>query len=181
MGPPHPGLAQVRCSCCKAWTNRPCAVRSCSVFMASPPQLLFLLLPERVAHLLFTAHIEGTHSDRAASVSKKDGLAAPFPPFPFSLLLSRGWPEVPFDCAHRTSTFRGCAFCEQEGHSGYPSYSPCAADLNIRAVHIPSLVGQQIPYGCHRVVYRPNVPGRDAFGHAGQLFWRCAAGVDESG
>jgi hypothetical protein len=31
--------------------------------------------------LSFTARIEGAHSDRAASASKKDGLAAPLPPF----------------------------------------------------------------------------------------------------
>ena len=29
----------------------------------------------------FTARIEGAHSDRAASASKKDGLAAPLRPF----------------------------------------------------------------------------------------------------
>ena len=34
-----------------------------------------------VARLSFTARIEGAHSDRAASASKKDGLAAPLPPF----------------------------------------------------------------------------------------------------
>jgi hypothetical protein len=33
------------------------------------------------AGLSFTARIEGAHSDRAASASKKDGLAAPLPPF----------------------------------------------------------------------------------------------------
>ena len=34
-----------------------------------------------VARLSFTARIEGAHSDRAASASKKDGLAVPLPPF----------------------------------------------------------------------------------------------------
>jgi len=33
------------------------------------------------ARLSFTARIEGAHSDRAASASKKDGLAVPLPPF----------------------------------------------------------------------------------------------------
>jgi hypothetical protein len=33
------------------------------------------------ARLYFTARIEGAHSDRAASASKKDGLAVPLPPF----------------------------------------------------------------------------------------------------
>ncbi len=31
------------------------------------------------ARLFFTARIEGAHSDRAASVSKKNGLVAPYP------------------------------------------------------------------------------------------------------
>ena len=133
------------------------------------------------ARLSFTARIEGAHSDRAASASKKDGLAAPLPPSPFSSLLSRGWPEVPFDCAHRTSTFLVCAFCEQEGHSGYPSYSPCAANLNVRAIDVAGLIAEEIANGCHRVVDSADVAGWDAFGHAGQLFRRRAAGVDEAG
>ena len=36
-----------------------------------------LLFPERAARWSFTARIEGAHSDRAASASKKDRLAAP--------------------------------------------------------------------------------------------------------
>ena len=40
------------------------------------------------ARLSFTARIEGAHSDRAASASKKDGLAAPFPPSELVALLS---------------------------------------------------------------------------------------------
>jgi hypothetical protein len=33
-----------------------------------------------VARLHFTARIEGAHSDRAVSASKKDGLVVPLPP-----------------------------------------------------------------------------------------------------
>jgi hypothetical protein len=49
----------------------------------SPPACLFnpISSPRGVARLSFTARIEGAHSDRAASASKKDGLAAPLPPF----------------------------------------------------------------------------------------------------
>src|SRR5262245_20583214 len=36
IGPPHPGLGQVRCSCCKALTNRSCAARSSSDFIRPP-------------------------------------------------------------------------------------------------------------------------------------------------
>jgi hypothetical protein len=38
-----------------------------------------------------TARIEGAHSDRAASASKKDGLVAPYPTLPSSLVISQGW------------------------------------------------------------------------------------------
>ncbi len=182
----------------------------------------------------FTARIEGTHSDRAASASKKDGLPAPLPPLQrprvaraqrqdhrassFLLLTPpRGWPEVPFDCAHRTSihindpsklarfTFLGMApvlvplrpssehilivrapgqgistgvippLCEQEGHSGYPLHPPCPADLNIRAIHIPCIIGEQISYGSHGIVYSSDVSGWDAFCHAGEFFRRRTA------
>jgi hypothetical protein len=37
------------------------------------------------------------------------------PPSPF-----RGVAEVAVHCAHRTSTFLSCAFCEQEGHPATP-------------------------------------------------------------
>ena len=32
----------------------------------------------------------------------------------------KGVVEVALDCAHRTSTFLSCAFCEQEGHLTTP-------------------------------------------------------------
>src|SRR5688500_11726393 len=42
-------------------------------------------------------------------------------PFQLSLLFSRGVAEAALYCAHRTSTFLWCAFCEQEGHLAAPS------------------------------------------------------------
>jgi hypothetical protein len=67
------------------------------------------------ARLSFTARIEGAHSDRAASASKKDGLAVPLSPFS-----GRAFRE------HRTYVgvippLSPCAFCEQEGHLAAPS------------------------------------------------------------
>jgi hypothetical protein len=55
------------------------------------------------------------------------------------------------------------------------SYPPGPADLNVRAIHIPRIIGQQIPYGSHGVAYRPNVSGGDAFCHAGEFFRRRTA------
>ena len=43
------------------------------------------------ARLSFTARIEEAHSDRAASASKKDGLAVPLPPFQARSLFLQGW------------------------------------------------------------------------------------------
>jgi hypothetical protein len=75
------------------------------------------------ARLSFTACIEGVHSDRAASASKKDGLAAPRCAYPLELSSSffKGVAKVALNCAHRTSTFLSCAFCEQRGHLAAPS------------------------------------------------------------
>ena len=44
--------------------------------------------------------------------------------FKFSLFLFRGVAEAALYCAHRTSTFLSCAFCEQEGHLA----TPCPAE-----------------------------------------------------
>ena len=41
-------------------------------------------------------------------------------PFRFLLPPFRGVVRLPFHCAHRTSTFLSCAFCEQEGHLAAP-------------------------------------------------------------
>jgi hypothetical protein len=64
---------------------------------------------------------------------------------------------------------------DQHGCHSTPSYPPGTADLNIRAVDIPRIIGQQIPYGSHGVAYRPNVSGGDAFCHAGEFFRRRTA------
>ena len=58
---------------------------------------------------------------------------------------------------------------------GHPSYPPCPADLNIRAIHIPCIIGEQISYGSHGIVYSSDVSGWDAFCHAGEFFLRCTA------
>jgi len=34
---------------------------------------------------------------------------------------AKGVAKAALDCAHRTSTFLSCAFCEQEGHLATPS------------------------------------------------------------
>src|SRR6185295_1104731 len=93
-----------------------------------------LSLLRGAARLSFTARIEGAHSDRAASASKKDGLAVPLPPFQARSLSLQGWGLIDLllratshfpisfsrvawsilDCARRTSTFLSCAFREQE-------------------------------------------------------------------
>ncbi len=40
-------------------------------------------------------------------------------PIPFTPL--KGVAEAALSCAHRTSTFLSCSFCEQEGHLAAPS------------------------------------------------------------
>ena len=41
--------------------------------------------------------------------------------FRFLMLLLEGVAKAALYCAHRTSTFLSCAFCEQEGHLAAPS------------------------------------------------------------
>jgi len=48
-------------------------------------------------------------------------------PISHTSLKRRG--QVAFYCAHRTSTFRSCAFCEQEGHPATPLSSFQARSL----------------------------------------------------
>jgi len=51
--------------------------------------------------------------------------------FSNSLCLSRGVAKAVLHCAHRTSTFLSCAFCEQEGHLATPlPSSKLARDLS---------------------------------------------------
>jgi len=89
--------------------------------------------------------------------------------------LQRGGLKCPFTARIGRAYFRVCAFCEQEGHSGYPSHPPCPAYLNIRSIHIPCLIRKQITNRCHRIVDGADVSCRDAFGYAGQLFRRRTA------
>src|SRR4249920_3872761 len=69
--------------------------------------------------LSFTARIEGAHSDRAASASKKDGLAVPLPPFQAcSFFSTERWPGSVPTCARRTRPFLGRAFREHRDRPG---------------------------------------------------------------
>ena len=46
--------------------------------------------------------------------------ACPTRAFRFHIPLFKGVAEAALHCAHRTSTFLSCAFCEQEGHLAAP-------------------------------------------------------------
>src|SRR4029078_428623 len=92
-----------------------------------------------------------------------------FPSFP-----RKGGPTA-LHCAHRTSTFLVCAFCEQEELFAIPSYPPGPADLYVCAIDVAGLIAQEIADGCHRIVDGADVAGWDAFGHAGEFPWRRTA------
>ena len=62
-----------------AWSPPAHVERAILRYKIALPSLL-VSLKEGAARLSFTGRIEGAHSDRAASASKKDGLAAPLPP-----------------------------------------------------------------------------------------------------
>jgi hypothetical protein len=47
-----------------------------------------------------------------------------------------GVAKVAFDCAHRTSTFLSCAFCEQGGHLATPS-SPFSGSCYSTTTAVP--------------------------------------------
>src|SRR6476660_2318283 len=94
-------------------------------------------------------------------------------PFPHSS--PEGGLKCPLTARIERAYFLVCAFCEQEGHSGYPLYPPGAADLNVRAINVAGLIAQEIADGCHRIVDSADVAGRDAFGHAGEFSWRRTA------
>ena len=65
--------------------------------------------------------------DNKRRISPKDAQKGhPARPVQFSLSLFRGVVEAALYCAHRTSTFLSCAFCEQEGHLAAP---PLLADF----------------------------------------------------
>ena len=42
---------------------------------------------------------------------------------------------------------------DEHGCHSTPSYPPGAADLDIRAIHVPCFVAEQIPHGSHGIVY----------------------------
>jgi hypothetical protein len=53
--------------------------------------------------------------------------------FRFTMPLFRGVAEAALYCAHRTSTFLSCAFCEQEGHLAAPFPSSKLARFSLLA------------------------------------------------
>ena len=57
-------------------------------------------------------------------LAHRDVPAAQARAFRFSTPLWKGVAEAALYCAHRTSTFLSCAFCEQEGHLAAPSIFP---------------------------------------------------------
>jgi len=89
--------------------------------------------------------------------------------------------RAPSECA-RSASKKGTSghhlcFPSSSFREGCPAFShpPCPTDLYICAVHIPRLIGKQITNRCHRIVDGADVPCRDAFGYAGQLFRRRTA------
>jgi hypothetical protein len=66
-----------------------------------------------------TARVQrgSSQTARCASTEPPQWLA-PFMSFHASIFPSLGSGRTVLHCAHRTSTFRACAFCEQEGWSG---------------------------------------------------------------
>jgi hypothetical protein len=66
--------------------------------------------------LLLRAFNEGLLRPRVARARKIIRLH----PFFCSKRLLKGVAEAALHCAHRTSTFLSCAFCEQEGHLAAP-------------------------------------------------------------
>ena len=53
--------------------------------------------------------------------------------FLFLQTLLKGVAEVALYCAHRTSTFLSCAFCEQEGHLAAPYPLLCRGGSSARS------------------------------------------------
>ena len=78
-------------------------------------------------------------------------------------------------CAHRTSTFLVCAFCEQEELWAILSYPPGPADLYVCTIDVAGLIAQEIADGCYRIFDGTDVAGWDAFGHAGEFSRRRTA------
>ena len=74
----------------------------------------------------------------------------------FSLFLFRGVAEAALYCAHRTSTFLSCAFCEQEGHLATPSRLVDFFSILLSCI-IPLLAIHLRPYFMHHslIEYKP--------------------------
>ena len=133
----------------------PC-ISSFAIPAALPGPVLDLAL-HALARLPFTARIEGAHSDRAASASKKDGLAAPLPirlrpcvaraHLNYLYLSLEGVAEAALYCAHRTSTVLPCAFCEHEGHLASLPYSSTFYPIG-RAVRVIPTAPVERDYRC---------------------------------
>src|SRR6266850_7379321 len=185
IAPPQPGFAQVRCSCCKACTNRPCAMRSCSDFMMPPSNLSLrhfcVLLSEDGLKCPLTARIKRPSSSQMILPSLLVSLSQEWHPcwshcgrplHPYLFLKgSLVDPRLRASNEHLLSV----RVPRAGGRPGYPSYPPCPADLDIRAVHVPRFVAEEVAHRSHGVVYRADVSGWDAFCHAGEFFRRRAA------
>jgi hypothetical protein len=134
IAPPHPGLAQIRCSCCRACTNRPCAARSCSVFMMPPSRfslqgwgLIDLPLRASNEHILIVRVPRAQEIIRLhpflCSASKKGTQATIYV---FLLCHSEKGGQLWLNCARPTRAFRGRALREQRAEVVQPSHTPHA-------------------------------------------------------
>ena len=84
-----------------------------------------VLLPDRQTHQA---------DQKTGRIKKKTGYGArPREFFQFSMPLSEGVAEAALYCAHRTSTFLSCAFCEREGRLADP-----APSLQVRSLRYPT-------------------------------------------
>jgi hypothetical protein len=135
--------------------------------------LLLISLSEGGLMCLLTARIERAPSECARSASKKgtSGYHLCFPSSSFR----EGWTTLALLRASNEGLPRPrVARAKSRGCPAF-SHPPCPTDLYICAVHIPRLIGKQITNRCHRIVDGADVPCRDAFGYAGQLFRRRTA------
>ncbi len=85
----------------------------------------------------------------------------------FSLL----HPESGLKCPLTARIERALSECarsaSKKGTSGYPSYSPATADLDVCSIYVSGFVAEKIAYGSYGIVYGSDVPGGDALSHAG--------------
>jgi len=67
--------------------------------------------------------------------------------FPTSLcFFLEGVAEAALYCAHRTSTFLSCAFCEQEGHLATPSHPSASEHRGKGAAGGAGAKGRTLPF-----------------------------------